>query len=197
MQLPPISYTIQRGQIGIDTQDAQLDITQQDADLQISQPEADLNIETTPSKLTIDQTEALRDMGIISAEESARQNAQEGRQTAQEGIARRASEGDEMMKIENGTDAIQNIVERNIPNPRQDFNIGWIPSSHFAVDINYQPAEVNIEATPNEPIINATPNKPQLNYQRGDVNTSLAQEPHFDINVDMESWRQSQYDYKI
>ncbi|MET3682992.1 hypothetical protein ABID56_001082 [Alkalibacillus flavidus] len=197
MQLPPVSYTIQRGKIGIESQDAQVQITQQGADLQISQSEADLQIEKIPSKLTIDQTEAWRDMGIISVEESVRQNAQEGQQNAMEGIARRAREGDEMMRIENGTDAITQIAKRNIPNPKKDFNIGWIPSSQFAVDINYDPGDVNIEATPNKPIIEAQPNKPQIDYQPGNVNTFIRQEPQFDINVNIASWRQSQFDYKI
>ncbi|MDQ0352900.1 hypothetical protein J2R98_002751 [Alkalibacillus filiformis] len=197
MQLPPIQYHIQRGQIAIDQTDGQLQIDQREADLQISQPEADLQITHTPSKLTIDQTAAWRDMGIISIDESISNSANEGMQKAIEGMARRAREGNEMQRIENGGDAIPRIAKRNMPNERQDFTIGFIPSSYFAVDIDYDPGNVEVNAQKNDPIIEARANEPIIDYTPGQLDIYLAQEPYFEIEVDMETFRAQQLDMKI
>ncbi|GEN47164.1 DUF6470 family protein [Alkalibacillus haloalkaliphilus] len=197
MQLPPIQYHIQRGQIATSQTDAQVQINQREADLQISQPEADLQITHTPSKLTIDQTAAWRDMGIISIEESISKSASEGMQKAIEGMARRARDGNEMQRIENGGDAIPRIAKRNMPNERQDFTIGFIPSSYFAVDIDYDPGDVEVNIQKNDPIIDARAHKPTFDYTPGQLDTYLAQEPHFEIDVDMDTFRAQQLDMKI
>ncbi|GAA0472244.1 DUF6470 family protein [Alkalibacillus silvisoli] len=197
LQLPQVHYHIQRGKIGIQTQDAQVNMSQPEADLRISQPEADLDINYRPSKLTIDQTEALRDMGIISTEESVRKSANEGLQEAFEGISRRAREGTQMQRIENGGDVIPHIAKENRPFARQDFTIGWIPSSQFAVKIDYDPGDVDINVQKNEPIIDAQANKPHFNYHEGDVNIYLQQAPHLEIDVDIDTWRHHHYDIKI
>ncbi|WP_188206710.1 DUF6470 family protein [Alkalibacillus aidingensis] len=197
MQLPPIQYHIQQGRIGIQTHDAEQQITQREADLQISQPEADIEINRTPPKLSIDQSQAWRDMGISGPLESTKENADEGKQTALEGVARRAREGNEMARIEHGDGAVERIAKRNMPNEYRGFTMGWIPSSYFAVDIEYDPGDVDVNVQKNDPIIEATPNKPVMNYQPGNVDVYMEQHPDFEMDVDMATWRAQNFDIHV
>ncbi|MFD2655571.1 DUF6470 family protein [Gracilibacillus thailandensis] len=183
MQIPQLRIQQQNAMIGIRTIDAKLDIEQGPAKQSIQQPQADLNITTKPGKLTIDQSKALADVGIIPTEESVEKMANEAMQTAIEGSKKRRRQGDMLMKIENGGNPLAQIAKENGQWPKHQFNIGWIPSGD-AVQFDYQPAEVDIDARANKPIINAEPTKNQFHYQRGGIDVYLEQENWIDIDFD-------------
>ncbi|MET3697652.1 hypothetical protein SAMN05877753_106250 [Bacillus oleivorans] len=181
MQLPQIRIESQPVIVNIHTNDAIQEIEQPQADVQIRQPQAELNIETRKGKLTIDQTQAWEDMKLYSPLRSIEIFAQEGKQAWLEGIARRAQEGNQLMKIENGGNAIANIAYQKVKPETLNYNIGWIPS-HFSVKINYEPGDVEIQAQPREPVINITPQKPIISYKPGSVTYQLEQYP--DVKID-------------
>ncbi|GAA0484839.1 DUF6470 family protein [Salinibacillus aidingensis] len=184
MNIPQIRIQSQDAKIQLNKTPAAQSIEQRKATLSIEQPKADMQIQKTPSKLSIDQTQAWRDMGMVNPVEFARNLGQDGRQAAMEGTARRAREGDELMKIENGGNPIASQAKRNAYEPMKEFNIGWIPS-HNAVKINFDPAEVTTEFKRNEPSISVQPQKPIINYQPGSVETQLKQ--HADLQIDFVS----------
>jgi hypothetical protein len=168
MQVPQIRIESTVAKLGMRTQHAQVTIEQPKADLTIEQPHAELNIETTPSKLTIDQSKAREDMDLKSVFKRSEEAAQLGYQALLEGIARRSSEGDQLMMIENGGNAIASIAEENGKPREYEFNIGWIPSPG-SVKLDFTPRKVNIQVEPRKPIINVEPNKPILTYAPGKV----------------------------
>lgn len=184
MQLPQIRIQSQQALITIQTNDAKQSIQQPKATQQIEQPAADIRMHTTPSKLTIDQTQAWNDMGLKSAKTAIKDAARAGRQDVMQGIARRARQGNELMKIENNGNPLISQAITNGNKPQKAFNIGWIPSV-FAVKTDYQPADLQIDVTVNKPIIKNTANKPILQYQPGNVETSVSQEA--DLNIDFEN----------
>ncbi|UOQ85171.1 DUF6470 family protein [Gracilibacillus salinarum] len=181
MDLPQIRLQSQFAQISIKENSAQLSIKQPQADLSIQQPKADMQISTTPSKLSIDQSQAWNELGFKSVSEMTKEQAQAGKQTLLEVIARRRRQGDQLMKIENGGNPlISQAVDNAIDDPKQ-INIKWIPS-HGSVKIDYQPAKLDIRVTPQEPLINVTPNKPVTNYKAGNVQIGLQQKNQLEID---------------
>src|SRR5690606_35740516 len=137
MQIPQIRIQSQDAQIQINRKDAKLEIEQPKADLSIQQPKADLSIRTTPGKLTIDQSKAWAELNRKSKKQFNLDYAAEGKQASQEGIARRAQEGSELMRIENGGNPlISQPVNRAFPDMKR-LGITFIPS-HFSVKTNYQ-----------------------------------------------------------
>lgn len=182
MQLPQIRLESQYAKIGLRTIPAVQEIQQPKADLSIEQPKADLTITTTPGKLTIDQTKAREDVDLKSIAKRIEEAADKGQQDWLEGLARRAAEGNSIMKIENGGNPIAHISKENSKGPELQFNIGWIPS-HFSVKTNYVPAVVDIQVKVNEPIINAQTNKPIHNYTPGKVEVSLEQRQSLKIDI--------------
>ncbi|WP_243356007.1 DUF6470 family protein [Bacillus litorisediminis] len=180
MQLPQIRIESQQAILGIRTKNATQEIKQPHADVQIIQPKAELSIETKKGQLTIDQTKAWEDMKLYSPLRSIEVSAQKGKQAWLEGIARRAQEGEQLMKIENGTNAITDIAYQKVKPETLNFNIGWIPS-HFSVKIHYEPGDVEIQAQPRKTEINVTPQKPIISYTSGDVTYHLEQRPELNI----------------
>ncbi|RCW74726.1 DUF6470 family protein [Saliterribacillus persicus] len=183
MQLPQISIQSQNALIGINKKNAELTVDSGPAVQTINHTPVDLQINTRPGKLTIDQSKALADVGIIPTEQSIKKNAQESMQTAMAGSRKRRHQGDELMKIENGGEPIARQAKINGERQEKRFNIGWIPSLD-AVKINYQPAEVDINATANKPVIQVQQTKNQFQYQAGSVETYLKQKNWIEVSVE-------------
>ena len=102
MQIPQIRMQSNLAKIEISTTPSQQYIEQPKAQLSLQQPKADMTIQTTPGQLNIDQTRAWESMDIKHIFRRIEENAQKGMNDALNGVARRASEGDELMRIENG-----------------------------------------------------------------------------------------------
>lgn len=196
MQVPQIRIQSQQALISINQPRADVQIQQPKATQHIEQPHAIVEMRTTPSKLTIDQTQAWHDMDLKSAKVRIEEAAQKGKQKVLEGIARRANQGEQLMKIEQGGNPIASQAVQNGHRKEKQFNIGWIPS-HFAVKTDYQPSEVEINITPQKPIIDNRANKPVIQAQQGQVNTSLRQQA--DLTIDFENlyFRGVQFEMKI
>ncbi len=179
--MPQIQIESVTGQIGIRTLPAKQSIEQPKAVVDIQQPQAEMHLERTPAKLTIDQTKAWEDMNLKSLPRVMEEFAQEGRSKAMEGTARRAEEGDELMRIENGGNPMPVIAKRNSERPEASFNIGFIPSP-FSVKFNYEPAILEIQWTRREPIIQMQPQKPIINYEPGKADIFMEREPALKID---------------
>lgn len=184
MNVPQIRLQSISAQISIHTNKGQHTIEQPKAELSIEQPKADLSIETTPSILTIDQTEAWADMDLKHVSRRIKEAAQQGYQDALAGIARRAEEGEQLKRIEDGGNPLADIAKKNSQKPIYPFNVGFIPSAG-SVKIQYEPAKVNIDVKPNKPIIDASINKPIINYQPGKVEVEL--ERRNELFIDFEA----------
>ncbi|WP_226037128.1 DUF6470 family protein [Aquibacillus saliphilus] len=181
MQLPQIRIQSQNAQIQINQTAGTQTIQQPQATQLIQQPKAELSINRLPSKLSIDQTQAWADMDLKSVSRRIAEAAQNGKQAAYQGTARRVRQGAELMKIENGGNPISRQAQQNSQGAPKQFNIGWIPSAG-SVKIDYQPSQVDIRVTPRKPIINTQAQKPITNYQPGAVDVSLQQKNQLEID---------------
>ncbi|MDP4085198.1 MAG: DUF6470 family protein [Bacillota bacterium] len=182
MNFPQIQMQSTFGQIEINTQSAQLQMEQPPGTLTIEQPPAQMQVESRPARLTIDQTKAWADVNIKSAPQSIEDAAQEARQDVLEGIARRTQEGEAMMKIENGGNAIAELAKQHKVLPEHEFVLGWIPSAG-SVKIDVDPGSLDIQWKVNKPIINSQVNQPIIQYTPGSVEINMKQYPSLKIDV--------------
>jgi hypothetical protein len=183
MRLPQIRMESTNAKIEIQTQKGQQEIQQPTASLSIQQPMAEMEVEKTPSRLTIDQSKAHADIDLKSTSQRVAEAAQQGRQDVLEGIARRSQEGEAMMKIENGGNAIAQIAKKHKILPDHEFGIGWIPSVG-SVRIDYDPGRLDINWKVHKPIIDSQINMPIINYQPGNVDVSMKQYQSLKIDFD-------------
>ncbi|MCP1092725.1 DUF6470 family protein [Bacillaceae bacterium OS4b] len=180
MQIPQIRLQTNPMKIGLNIEQPVQQIEQKAAVQSIQQPQAILEIQTTPGKLTIDQSQAREDMDLKSLSRRVDEFAQQGYQDWLAGMARRAQQGTELRHIEKGGNALAEQARQN-KGPEKQFNLGWIPSP-FSVKLDYQPAEVKIEATAQKPIIDAQINKVNHTYTQGSVYVEILQKNALDID---------------
>lgn len=167
--------------IGIEQTPATINLRQKQADLSIEQPKAELSITTRKGKLTIDQSKAWEDRNLMSTIRLNERFAEEGKRAVQEGTSRRAEQGSQLVKIENGVNAIANQAIENGHPKMKTLSIQYIPS-HFSVSFSYEPTEVNIEINPRKPNIDVQINKPELSFERGGVSIYMEQHPELKID---------------
>ncbi|MGP4078944.1 DUF6470 family protein [Pseudalkalibacillus sp. R45] len=174
MQIPQIRIQSQPALIGLETTKGVQQISQPRAEQSIQQSKADLKIKTTKGVLTIDQTQAWNDMDLKNVFVRTEEASKLGREDLLAGIARRAQEGDQLMRIENGGNPIAEQARVNSVSEMKEWNIGWIPSAG-SVKLDYQPAKVDFDVQVNKPIIETTSKKPAHTYQPGDIEVFLRQ----------------------
>jgi len=168
-------------QISLRTVNAKQEIRQPKADLTIEQPSAEITMRTKLGKLTIDQTQAFEDMNLMSILRRNEKFSKEGMQAIQEGTGRRAAEGSELMRIENGGNPLVSQAVNNAHPPMKTLGIKFIPS-YGSVKINYEPASVDIQVTEQKPRIETRVNAPEVTYTPGRVDVDLAKKA--ELNID-------------
>ncbi|OAT81551.1 hypothetical protein A6P54_12300 [Bacillus sp. MKU004] len=172
MNFPQIRLQSTPASIDIKTTPGRVEIETPPPALDIQQPKAKMEIERRPSKLTIDQTEARADMDLKSVRRRIEGFSRQGYEDWLAGLARVSQDGDELMRIENGGNAIAEQAKRNSEAPMYDFNIGWIPSAG-SVKIQYDPGEVKVHVEPQKVINNTQVVKPNVNVSKAQVDISL------------------------
>lgn len=181
MDLPQIRINSTHGQLGLNITKPVQRIEQQAATVQIEQPKAEMQINRTTGKLSIDQTEARADVDLKSIARRKEEFAANGREDLLSGIARVSSQGDELMRIENGgKPIIEQAVENSMPT-QYDFNIGWVPSAG-SVEIDYRPGKVDINWQTHRPNIQVETHKPIHEYTPGKVEGYMKQWPSLEID---------------
>lgn len=156
------------------------EIEQPRATLNIQQPAAILEMSTVKPKLTLDTTENRADIDMKSARRRISENAQYGIQKANEGIVRRAQQGQQLMKIENGA-TVADIVKQNSDRPMGVPQVKFI-GDRSKVQIDFTTGSLDINVQIQKPIIDAQANKPIHNYTPGSVSIDVASYGSIDID---------------
>jgi hypothetical protein len=182
MNFPQLRMETTFGQLGLNIQKPVQEIEQPQAEVSIVQPKAELTIERTPGKLTIDQTQAWEDMDLKHIFRRIEEYAQNGYQDWLKGLGRRAQQGNDLMRIENGGNPIKSQANVNSERPAYHFNVGFVPS-HFSVKTNYQPGSLNVDWKTNKPEVEVKINKPRHDYTPGVIRGEMKQWPSLKIEV--------------
>ncbi|MDI7742936.1 DUF6470 family protein [Lysinibacillus fusiformis] len=181
MNIPKLQLQSTKAQISLSTQKPIQEIEQPKANLDLQQPQAKMTMETIKSQLSIDTVEARESLDLKSSRSRTAEVAQYSQQQAMEGLVRRAQEGDELMRIENGGNPIADQAKRSGKQPYSSINIKFIPQAD-SVKVNFEPGKVEIQVEPQKVINNSTSNKPIHHYTTGKVKVELAQAPSLKID---------------
>ena len=181
MNIPKLQLQSTKAQIGLTTQKPVQEIKQPQANLDLQQPQAKMTMETTKSQLAIDTFDARESLDLRNTRSRTAEIAQYSHQQAMEGLVRRAQEGDELMRIENGGNPIAEQAKRRGKQPYTSINIKFIPQAD-SVKVKFEPGKVDIQVEPQKVINNSTINKPIHNYTPGKVKVDLLQQPSLKID---------------
>ncbi len=174
MNIPKMQIQSTKAQIGLTIQKPVQEIQQPKADLDLQQPKAEMSIQTTKPKLSIDSLEMRESLDLKSSGTRTAEMAAYSKQDALEGMGRRAQEGSELMRIENGGNPIVDQAKRRGRQPYSGLGIQFIPKPD-SVKINFEPGTVDIRVEPQKVINNTKINKPIHNYTPGKVKVDMQQ----------------------
>lgn len=183
VRVPQIRMQSQFAKIGMEQQFASLNIQQPKADLTIEQHHAKMAIEAPQGELIIDQSQAWEEVNLMSTPRLIEKQGAEGLQAAAEGAARRAEQGDELMKIEQTNHPTYSQALENGFRQQKSLSLKYIPSP-FAVKIDYIPAEVHIEFITQAPTIVAVQNRPIIDFEPSVLNIYMEQYESLEIDYE-------------
>jgi len=181
MNFPQLQIRSTDAKLGLNIEKPKQVIRQPIATQHIEQPAAIVEMNTMRGVMKIDSSQARRDVGMISPLESASKYASEGHQKVMQGIARRASEGRQMMDIAHNSSAISSIAKKNTFPTKAKLGIDFIPSIG-SVKLDYKPAKLDINVQTQKPTINAQVNKPVHEYTPGNVSGYMLQNSLIEID---------------
>jgi len=182
MNIPQIQIQTTRGILGLQTTKPIQEIEQPKATLTQRQPAAILEISTTRPQLSVDTTEARAEIDLKSVFGRIDEYVQLGKQGAMEGIARRAQEGQQMMKIENGGNVIPEIAKQNATPSPAPIGIRFI-GNHSTIQVSIKPGTTDVRFTPQKAVNDVQINKPIHQYTQGKVTGVMEQYPSIQIDV--------------
>src|SRR5690606_3310259 len=113
-------------------------------------------------------SEACAEIDLKGPLRRGKENAQYGKQSAMEGVARRAQEGQQMMQIESGGNAIINIIRQQTTPPPAPLGIRFV-GDRTKIQMSFQQGTLDINATPQKPTLDVQINKPIHHYTPGKV----------------------------
>lgn len=183
MNIPQIQIQTTTGQLQIQTTKPTQDIAQPKATMTQSQPAAILEMSSRKPTLTIDTTEARAEIDLKSIRRRNEEHAQKGKQAVLEGIGRRASEGQQMMQIENGGgNVFARLAKQNTDGGYRSLGLRFV-GNKSGVKTSFEPGSVDIRITPQQATTNVQMNKPMHHYTPGKVTTHVNPAPSISIDV--------------
>ncbi|QGG47484.1 DUF6470 family protein [Heliorestis convoluta] len=116
----------QFGKTHLDIKPPELKISIRSPQLQLQSTEPELQIRQQEGRLQIDQYPSRASLGYRNTKDRMKDYAQAGQRAVLEGTARRAREGNQMMKIEQGGNAIAAIAKQSTYKPPKGLKIAAI-----------------------------------------------------------------------
>lgn len=168
MNIPQVDITHQNGEIEITTQRARMDITTQRPQLRLIRNAPRMNVDRRLPQMHIDRSQAQALIGNAPILQINRQYYETTREQAVSNIGNVASEGTQMMQIENPGSTLADLAAQEsdsdlgeltasaMPPPQIDWengylNIDWTPGSmqmewdvNSMVDIRVEPYSVEV-----------------------------------------------------
>lgn len=133
-----------------------------------------IRVEATLAKITIDQTQAFAEAGLKNNQAFSQEYVQLAKQKMQEGIGRRASQGDQLAKIsDKGNPIPQQAAYNAYDQFLHEFGMVTIPRS--GADIDVIQGQVDVQVTEGELTGKIRAQKPIVDYQQGRVERYMKQ----------------------
>lgn len=181
MEIPQLQIQTTPGKLVVHAERGVQQIEQPRAVMEQEQPAAILEISTTNPQLSLDTTEVRADVDMKSVFRRTQEFAQMGQQDALQGLARRAEEGQQLLRIENGGNAIADLAKQNGTPPPAQLGIRFV-ANRSKIQMSITPGTTTINATPQKPVLNVQVNKPVHTYTPGKVSGYMEQYPSIQID---------------
>jgi len=181
-----ININEQRAQLGLNITRSNLNINTPAPEIQINNQSSQLRIDKEEPSFTVHKEAVRREMGILTSGQFARDFADAGRQSAMQGIARRANDGDLLARFQvQGRDAIPTLA-RNASMARLgpvEVNIGLMPRSLLQMSWNVN--QINVNFSNHSLTVDSTrENQAQISlHPPHSVSAYFATPPHMDITA--------------
>ncbi|MCM3716126.1 DUF6470 family protein [Halalkalibacter oceani] len=179
MQLPTLEIHSTDAYIGMSSHRPGPRISQPSADLQIRQQHVGMiEISQTAAKLFIDQRQAFAEANLKTPLRMANDYWNKTTSVVHQYLAKKAQQGDQMMKIENGARggaAFAQIAKVNGERAPQKAVYTTMPRSAFSISFDYQPGQLSMKAPYKEPDITVTPRPPQIEMPKWQLDVYLRQ----------------------
>lgn len=114
--------------------------------VEIHQERAQLELEREPVRLSVDQRQTFKEIGLYTIWMRMDEMSQQGREAALESIGRWSAEGDRLMRIESGENAIAAIAAESWPAPPPEVNVALVPQT--PPQIRVEGGQVRVEVRP-------------------------------------------------
>ncbi|KAB2953636.1 hypothetical protein F9B85_03170 [Heliorestis acidaminivorans] len=163
----------QYGKINLSIQKPEFRLSIRHPQLQLKIAEPRLQMQQSEGQLEIDQYPSRASLGLKNRTDALKDYAQAGRKAALEGAARRAQEGNALMRIEHGGNPIASIAKNNSEDPPVDINIGYLERPN----IRYRKGELRVQANNGKVEGHFAPGQVQGQHQWGSVRAYLEQKP--------------------
>lgn len=181
MEIPQLQIQTTPGRLGLNIEKPVQQIEQPSASIDQQQPAAILEVSTTNPQLSIDTTAVREDIDMKSTFKRTEEYAQMGQQAAMQGLARRAEEGQQLLRIENGGNTIADLAKQNGTPPTAQLGIRFV-ANRSKIQMSITPGTTTINATPQKPVFNVQVNKPIHTYTPGKVTGQMEQYPSIQID---------------
>ncbi|MBY0223501.1 MULTISPECIES: DUF6470 family protein [Sporosarcina] len=180
MNIPQLQIQTTPAKLGLQIDKPIQEIEQPKATQNIEQPAAILEMSTTRPRLSLDSTENRADIDLKSTLRRSAENAQYGMQKALEGAGRRAQEGQQLMKIENGA-SLADVIKQSTDRPQADINVRFV-GDRTKLQMSFSPGSLDTNVRTQKPIVDAQINRPIHNYTQGKVSRVMEQYNSIDID---------------
>lgn len=186
MAIPQIQLQINDIQMNYSIRAPQVNISQPKAEMSISQENPTFEVTSKMGQLTTDQSQAFAEAGLKSISQVNQEYVQKGRQAVLSSIAKKAQQGDMLLrgagKNQKGA-AIQQIAKQNdMVQPQKQIGIKFIPSP-LSIKRDFIPGHFNIDIETTKPQIDAKINKPRIDLTYGDVTGTMTQRPSVEVHI--------------
>ncbi|HBK85200.1 MAG TPA: hypothetical protein DDZ53_04110 [Firmicutes bacterium] len=175
---PLLSIQTTPALLGLNINPGSMRLKQRQADLVLEQPQAVMRVQGPSGQLVIDNTTVHQELGIGSPLVSARQQAVVSVRVAQQGTARRAREGDRMMRQSQVIGTI--AKETNYASAHVETNVGLLPRSGPEIAYVGEP-NPRIDVVPQAPRLRAKPQGPLIDIGPTVVKAYLQQKGSVEI----------------
>ena len=167
-----------KAQISIKTTNAKVSIQSPPASFDMKTKQAEIQITSDPLKIRIDQSQCFNESGRMNNQAFSSDNASRGEQAQAEGLSRIVGEGNQLAEVGSNADMVAEIAYGNSFDIRE-YDYGTMPRSKPQID--FVGGKMDIKVDDGYVQTNAKPNMPRIDYEAGNVETTLSQHPNISV----------------
>lgn len=179
---PNIQLEISRGNIETEIQTEETEIELRELKMQLERALRQVELITNFPQLEIDLADSRIEMGLKPSNIMRKESAQKAKQIAQEYVARKARQGDELARIED--EEMDPLITQAVEEALQDaeVNIASIPDTPPLIELI--PGEIDLDMVPEEIEIRMEERIRTLYFEQQNINFYLSSPARLDVMVE-------------